>query len=564
MKMKNIVVVEAISTGYNYVEDIVRRGYRPVVLDTRKEGPSGLDKVIEEDRRKFYHQPLFLKEADTYEETLQMVRELRPVLIVAGSEAGVILATRLSEDLGLPGNPTGSLDAMTKKDAMHEAVHAAGLRSIRGKNVVSPEEALAFCREKGFECAVVKPLQSAGSQGLFLCDNLAEVEEAVRSLLAMRDLFGRPIQKVLVQERIFGTEYIVNTVSCAGAHRLNSVLRYRKEKTPERGYIYDYIEFVDRLESGHNELIEYALNVADAIGFQNGIIHGEYMVDEKGPVLIEVNCRPMGCSMPGEYLDLILGQHETDAALDSMLDPVKFRKDAARPYRLLRKAYLKIIIVPEAIEAEDHPIWQVAAQLRSTYHISANDPETVAQYVRTRDLESNGGIIYLVHDDKQVVEEDLQILRRMEQSFFKLMLNDGMSRRWFLDERIPRPDFPALLRECGARGAVLVAADEPQEIPGTQCVTAESLSDAHKGFDYVVIGYQKTILSLKESACLKLLFDTMELARQGGKVIIPGTTYRYLSYGREGAEELMLVKGLTVEAPAAGSIERVTGTNERA
>lgn len=152
----------------------------------------------------------------------------------------------------------------------------------------------------------------------------------------------------------------------------------------------------------------------------------------------------------------------------------------------------------------------------------------------------------------------------MERSFFKLMLSDGMSRRWFLDESVPQPDFPALIRECGARGAVPVAADEAQEIPGAQCVTAESLSDAHKGFDYVIIAYQKALLPLKESACLKLLFDTMDLVRQGGKVIIPSTTYRYLSYERQGAEELMLVKGLTVEAPAAGTIERVVGTNERA
>ena len=37
-------------------------------------------------------------EQDTYEETLEMVRKLNPLLILAGSETGVILTTKLSHD----------------------------------------------------------------------------------------------------------------------------------------------------------------------------------------------------------------------------------------------------------------------------------------------------------------------------------------------------------------------------------------------------------------------------------------------------------------------------------
>ena len=44
-----------------------------------------------------------IHEKDTYEETLEMVRELDPLLIVAGNERGVILTTKLSNDLNLLG-----------------------------------------------------------------------------------------------------------------------------------------------------------------------------------------------------------------------------------------------------------------------------------------------------------------------------------------------------------------------------------------------------------------------------------------------------------------------------
>lgn len=559
-RMRNLLIVEAASTGYNYAEDAFRRGFNPVVLEIRDDDTEGTAELRRKSYAGFYRPVQILKEPETYAETLALVRNLDPVLIVAGSEDGVGLCTRLSDDLGLLGNAAENIGAMTRKDEMHLALKKAGIRYIPGEKVASPEEAAAFCRRMGFSRAVVKPLQSAGSQGLFLCDSVEEVASAVATLLTMKDEYGRPIHEALVQQRIVGTEYIVNTVSSEGVHRMNSILRYRKQETAEGGFVYDYIEFITKLEAGHGRLIEYALQVADAIGFRNGIVHGEYMVDEDGPVLIEVNCRPMGCTMPAEYLDLILGQHETDTTLDSLLSHEWFLKKFEKPYRPLRKAYLKLIIIPKDMDAEDHPIWEVARHLRSTWKIDARNSDGVVQYFKTRDLETNGGVIYMVHDDERVVEQDLEILETLEKKYFGLLINDGTSRKWFENGEEPAIDYAALLRECGCSGSILVAADQPAEIPGTQCVTPATLPDAHKGFDYVLITYRKSIVQASESELLRLMFDTMSLVRRGGKVIIPEFSYRYLSYEREGAEMLMRIVGLTLEAFVPGKTRRVTGT----
>lgn len=48
------------------------------------------------------------------------------------------------------------------------------------------------------------------------------------------------------------------------------------------------------------------------------------MLDEDGPVLIEVNCRPCRGHMDEEFLDNISGQHETDSIPDSYLNPERF------------------------------------------------------------------------------------------------------------------------------------------------------------------------------------------------------------------------------------------------
>lgn len=560
--MRNIVIVEAVSTGYNLVEDAVRRGYNPIVLESPGETSEDMMEIRLSSYKSFYRTPTILKASDDYAETLALVKKYDPVLVVAGSEDGVILAVRLSEDLGLPGNEYKNIDSMTRKDAMQEALKQAGIRYIRGRNVRTAEEALQFCRENGFETAVIKPRQSAGSQGVFLCDDLDDVKNAVNTLLTWDDFYGRPIETVIVQERIVGTEYIVNTVSCKGMHRLNSLLRYSKVKTAEGGYIYDYAETISRLEAGHTSLVEYALKVADAINFKNGIIHGEYMIDEKGPVLIEVNCRPMGCSMPSEYLDMIYGQHETDTLLDSLLDEKSFMLDYNKPYRPLRKGVIKLIMVPEDMEAENHPVWIVARQLRSTYKIVAGSNDVPTYYKKTRDLESAGGLIYLVHDDENVVMSDLAFLREIEHKYFGFLLNDGMSRRWIVDANLNRPDFEKIIEECSCRGAILAAGDDQWHKDGIQTVTPQTLDDAHKGFDYVIIGYQNSMLSLSESDCLSLIFSTIDRVRPGGKVIIPHNTYEYLSYKKEGAELLLQIKGLCIEEPLMHRDGYVIGIKE--
>ncbi len=326
--MRNIVIVDVMSTGFNYVDDVVKRGYNPILLETRVLVDSHEYAVTKELYKQIKFTPVILREKDSYEETLEEIKKYDPVLVLPSSETGVILANKLAYDLGLPGNDIRYLDAMTKKDAMHEALKEAGIRYIRGRVVSSAEEAVSFCEENEITQAVVKPLQSAGSNGLFICDDLTQISEAVTKLLTMRDLFGRPMEQVLVQERIFGIEYIVNTISRDGVHRLNSMGRYEKVKTPSGHYIYDYMYYIDKMEPGYAEMVEYALKVADAIHYKNGPIHGEYMIDEKGPVLIEVNCRPMGASQPAEYMDMITGQHETDSVLDALLDPVKFKSES--------------------------------------------------------------------------------------------------------------------------------------------------------------------------------------------------------------------------------------------
>lgn len=121
-------------------------------------------------------------EQDSYEETLEMVRKLNPLLIVAGNERGVILTSRLSNDLGLLGTPIENLDAMTLKDKMHERLAEAGLRYIKGKNVRTIDEAVEFYDSQSLQEVVIKPVYSFCSVGVRICLNKQEMIDSLRNI----------------------------------------------------------------------------------------------------------------------------------------------------------------------------------------------------------------------------------------------------------------------------------------------------------------------------------------------------------------------------------------------
>ena len=62
-----------------------------------------LDKKMQSNYDRIEYDFDLIHEKDSYEETLEMVRELDPLLIVAGNERGVILTTKLFNDLNLLG-----------------------------------------------------------------------------------------------------------------------------------------------------------------------------------------------------------------------------------------------------------------------------------------------------------------------------------------------------------------------------------------------------------------------------------------------------------------------------
>jgi len=548
---KKIVIAEYVSTGENFVYDVLSRGYEPILLDcTYIASDEDLEyfKGLRESVKARLPQGLkIIEENSDYSAVLEQIQKLKPDFVIAGSEFGVPYATRLAEDLGLAGNPVKSLKAMTEKDAMHQALKEYGIRYIRGQVISSKEEAIKFYEELNTPHVVVKRVRGVATQGVYMCNGLEEVLQAVEKELSFSIKNADSNVALLMQEQIIGTEYIVNTVSCNGKHRVTSLWVYDKIKLSNGTNAYNYSQTINHLDIGHTRLVQYAFNVLDAIGIRYGSVHGEFMIDEKGPVLIEVNCRPMGSGMGRKFMEKMFGHHETDCVLDAYLNPEKFEEDRNKPYRPLRKGAIKDIILPKDTIAESSPIIPIVKRLKSyngSYFGRLGREYVITQ---TKDLETAGGTLYLVHEDEQVVTDECNLLHKIEMEYPDLFFQNGMPKTTV---HKPNRNIADIMKKLKCSGSTIVFSDgNCEEIEGAVVIGEKDLPYAYDSYEQGILDLSNSDTFNDLEIVVQQIYEFADKIREGGRIIIPESTYCNIPYGIEGMEILLRITDLQIECP---------------
>jgi hypothetical protein len=194
---------------------------------------------------------------------------------------------------------------------------------------------------------------------------------------------------------------------------------------PSGAIIYSGEKSINEPDEKESELIDYALKTVCALGITDGPVHGEYMIDKDGPVLIEANYRVMGGSAPSGWLDRVFGYHETEVILNSMLDKEYHDKFWQRAYRPLRQGYIK-----DFSSAVDHPISSsgiipILLGMKSFYSGWVDNAGKTDMLYETKDLETETGCIYMVHDDPEVVKKEFELLMYIEENYPRLLQSDG-------------------------------------------------------------------------------------------------------------------------------------------
>src|SRR5690349_11308355 len=344
------------------------------------------------------------------EATAERLAGHEPAFVVVGAEPGVPLADALSERLELPSNGSALSPARRDKNAMNEALRKAGLRTAEALKTADAEEAVAWAEGRGGAPAVVKPLDSAGTDGVSIAADAAAIRAAFGAQLGRPNALHGANEQLLVQELLEGTQLFVNSISWDGVHHVSEVWRDNKLRRGAN-FIYDYEELLPRRGEQQDQVVPYVESVLDALGIRYGPAHTEVMLTATGPVLVESGARMHG-SVPDEIVDRCTPSHQTLTA-EAYLDPHSVARRAQQPYELAAGAYCVMLISQhEGRIVGDAGLREIEALPSFAGTISMLGPGD--ELKRTVDLFSCPGIIYLVDPDPERLKADYDRIRELD------------------------------------------------------------------------------------------------------------------------------------------------------
>ena len=225
-------------------------------------------------------------EADSIGKTATVVKDIATrnhwdiAACICGGEAGVDLADALSEELGLLSNGTSVVNRRDKKE-QQELAKAAGLRSVRQASGSCFEDVKEFLETERYPL-IIKPLDSAGSDGVKLVRTYEEAKSYVHNLIGSAMINGGFCEEILCQEFLKGKEYVVDHVSRDGVHKTCMVWVYDKKAVNGGDFVYFGDIPVDPESPEAKLLIPYTRGILDAIGVRNGPSHGEIIMTSDG------------------------------------------------------------------------------------------------------------------------------------------------------------------------------------------------------------------------------------------------------------------------------------------
>lgn len=402
------VVVDAYSTGSRLAPRFIAEGLDVVhVQSNPNESPFYIDRLRTQD---------FLENVVHHGDvavTAAAVARYDPAFVVVGSEPGVLLSDALSERLGLPSNGTAQSTARRDKSVMAAAVRAAGLRAVQELKTGDVDEAIAWAAARDDWPVVVKPLDSAGTDGVALCEDADAIRAAFAAVLGRPNALQGANEQLLVQELLKGTQLFCDSVSWDGVHHVSEVWRDTKIRI-EGNLAYDFEELLDYRGEQQDQVVAYVKQVLDALGIKYGPAHTEVMLTKDGPVLVESGARLHG-SIRDDVIDRCTPSHVT-VTVDAYLRPetVAARAGRAGGEYSLANASRCVMLISHQRGRVVSDAGMRAVEALPSYAGSISMAQPGEEVTPTIDLFSCPGIVYLVDPDRDVLKRDYDALRAIE------------------------------------------------------------------------------------------------------------------------------------------------------
>jgi biotin carboxylase len=344
--------------------------------------------------------------------TAGALARLRPTAVIAGIESGVELADQLSEALGLRTNGTALSETRRDKYRMGERIRQAGIPGAAQLLVSDRDELAAWYARSGGGRVVVKPVKSAGNDGVHFCDDEAGVLAAFDALIGTDSALDLRNNAVIAQEYLLGVEYYVNTVSLDGTHYVCDIHSTRHLAVNGVGDLLGGSHLLPRRGPVQDRLVEYVSQVLDALGIRNGPAHTELKLTEDGPRLIETASRICGADLP-VLVDAAIGASQLAWTVDAYTDPTGFTERAKEDYRLLRHAVCVNMISPASGTLRGYPKMDQVSALPS-FHGALTRVRPGDRVHRTVNDFTYPMLVHLLHPSEAVLLRDYATVRYLD------------------------------------------------------------------------------------------------------------------------------------------------------
>lgn len=363
------------------------------------------------------------------EETIAALKDLPfPIIaIVPGAETGVELADQLSHRMGLRSNGVTHSLARRNKYYMGETVRSAGVRAVKQAMCTTSAQVLAFLATLSSPTArsVIKPVQSAGSDDVFLCSSEEEALTAFNRIIGTLNGIGLHNECVLVQEYLVGKEYVIDKVSRDGVHKLVAIWEYEKRSVNGANFVYFGMRLIPADTVKSQIMVAYADKVLDALGINNGPSHMEVMLDTQTdaatqeplfvPCLVEVGARCQGGE--GTWLPLAkecIGYTQVEVTLDVYLEGTLFesiQKDKFPKHKAARE----VDLVSRNGGIIRRLPGDAAIHLLPSFRSVSWDVKPGEYIAKTIDCFTRPGCVQLVADTEEEVERDFEAIHALEE-----------------------------------------------------------------------------------------------------------------------------------------------------
>ncbi|WP_181832920.1 ATP-grasp domain-containing protein [Bosea caraganae] len=404
-----VVIVDGYSTGRELLRELLDREAECLHLQSTPELPAPVANCF--DRMPYDGDLGYL---GTVPAAIEALATLKPDAVVAGSEWGVTFAERIAAGMALPGNRFETIAARRDKFEMIEAVRRSGLLVAEQAAVATVAEAHAWAKRHAAWPIVVKPMKSAGSDGVTICQDHADIDTAFAQELGRENFMGCVNSRLLLQSFLPGPQFIVNTVSWGGRHYVSDLWSMSVAVTGSR-VVPGGIHLCDPTLPRAQALIAYTLQVLSALGIENGAAHTELKWTPQGPALIETGARLMGAAMD-EPSYARAGMRTQANVFAEMLASCASGREAlfaAGCYGLHRQMSKVLFNF-----AADGRIRGTAglSRLRElpSFHAHYRPLGRGDRVWQTGDWLACGGMVYLVHDDLRQISADIKTIRLWE------------------------------------------------------------------------------------------------------------------------------------------------------